>query len=201
MAIFRKDANGPRPQLLVQAQRIAAGLDVFEDFVLAPAAQKRARISEIKRRSDAAAAKVLQALERGEGPAAERRRLRRCSRELEELFFCVKAAAEDMTVFQSAADARLLQMAKALRDAGERIAAAIETLGAEPRACGAHLVAARRSEQRLQTICRRSLAELVKGPGVVAVMKGRELYRRFSDAGRHGAEAADILGELLAGKL
>jgi uncharacterized protein Yka (UPF0111/DUF47 family) len=201
VTVSNKSRAGLAPQILVQAERIAAGLEVFEEMVQAPAAAKGARISDIKKRADAAAAKLLQRIEQGEGPILERRRMRRCSRALEELLFCVKSAAEDILVFQAPEDENLLQMAKALKEAGERIAAAIQALPMDPQACGKHLVAAKRAEQRLQTIFRRSLSELVKGPNIVTILKSRELYRRLSDAGLHGAEAAEILGELLAATL
>ena len=193
------DNGALQSRLLAQAERIAAGLDVFEEMAKAPAAAKAARIAAVKRRADAAAAELLRALE--QAPASQRRRMRCCSRELAELFSCVKRAADDMLVFQTPVDENLLLMASALQRAGEGIVAALRALPGEPQACGSSLAAAKRAEHGLQTICRRSVSELVKGPNMVAILKGRELYRRLSDAGAHGAEAAELLAEMLASRL
>ncbi|MBI5245159.1 MAG: hypothetical protein HY922_15965 [Elusimicrobia bacterium] len=193
-----KRKAGFHPLLLAQAERAAEGLEAFEEFIQAPTAEKGALAAGAATRAEAAAGSLLDALDRGTEPAQERRRVRKCARALEDLCARMRHIAKETTLFGAEGAPGLARMAGALRDAGDNLLAAILVMPDDPRACQEHLLRAKRSEQRLQTVYRRELAGLLKNPSIVTILKMKELYRQLSDAGHCGGTAAEVLAELLA---
>lgn len=179
----------PLPPLLAEVRRLQLRLRRFEDFVLVPSSPAPAA-EPAGRDLDAAFA----ALKR---PAAELRIARACARSLEETGKALDEAAAEARLFGTPVDSFVRQAASVLREGGRELEAAAREGGraADPRA-GA-LVRARKAFLYVEGLTRKGLAEQLQQPGVVRMLKTRELYRRLSDAAAHGVEATDRLAELL----
>lgn len=107
------------------------------------------------------------------------------------------STVEEMLLFQAPTNARLVDMAEALYEGAQHITAAVGTLRHMPDGMQAHIIRAKKCENRMEHLYREALAELFKTPDVVTILKMREIYRHLSNAADRGDEAADILSDIL----
>ncbi len=91
----------------------------------------------------------------------------------------------------------MVQMAEALVEGAREITSAVAALRHMPGGMHAHIIKAKKSENRIEHLYREALAELFKTTDVVTILKMREIYRHMSNAADRGDEAADILSDIL----
>ncbi|MFH1725484.1 MAG: DUF47 family protein [Elusimicrobiota bacterium] len=183
--------------LLEQADKTLEGLAALDAFIQSPDPGRGMAVRDLEKEADGLRRAVVEALDGSVATPMDREDVFALSRAIDDMADYAKAAAEEMTLFEVPTDDFLRRMARALREAGQDIAAAVRSLRDSPRLAEDRVMRAKRTASFVERICREALSELLKKPGVVGVLKTREIYRHLSDAADRGNEAADIIGDML----
>ncbi|MBI5200457.1 MAG: hypothetical protein HY925_02625 [Elusimicrobia bacterium] len=156
---------------------------------------------EASKRAEAAAeaaARFEQSLETVSAPKGFRRDLFLISRALGRFANAGRALALEAVRYGVSEDPKLEEMAHSSRRSAEELAEAVERLGRAAAEILPKTMAAVRAAGRTDQVRREAEKAAVEDPSVVVSIKLRGLHRRFSDAARHAAEAAELLGEALS---
>lgn len=108
-----------------------------------------------------------------------------------------KSTVEEMMLFQVGPNEHIKKMTESLNDAAKDISAAVRLMRTHPQAATDHIVRAKKTENFMEHLYRRALAELFKDPDVITILKLREIYRHLSNAADRGDESANIIGDIL----
>ena len=197
MLFFRRKKFDFFQLLSQQADKTQEGLKALEEFIQQPTEGRGLAVQDREKEADELRRILIDALNQSLVTPIDREDIFGLSRAIDDMVDYAKSTVEEMMLFEVSSDEHLLRMAKALKEAGEDIVAAVKALRDHPRVCEEHLIRAKKTENLVEHIYREALAALFKTTDVIRILKTRELYRHLSNAADRGDEAADIIGDIL----
>ncbi len=183
--------------LLEQARKSEEGLQLLCDFVKAPSKELGDKVELAETEADELRRVLIDALNRTFVTPFDREDIFSLSRTIDDMVDYAKTTVEEMMLFGAPTDKFMVQMAEALVEGAREITSAVSSLRNMPDGMHAHIIKAKKSENRIEHLYREALAELFKTTDVVTIIKMREIYRHLSNAADRGDEAADILSDIL----
>lgn len=178
-----------------QAEKLLEALAALEECVLEPDREKGERVVALAGETSERGKKVVDALDSSRSRAGREEVFKLC-RALDGMADFSKAAADAMTLYGVPTSEPLVKIAEAVRTEGIELAAALGAVLRDPGGSEESLVRAKRAAGFAGTAARDALAELLKSPNVVTILKTKELYKHLSEAADRGDEAADIIGDI-----
>jgi len=112
---------------------------------------------------------------------------------LDDMLDYMTSAALEISLFDQASTPAMREMCRVLVHAAGCVRGAIASIATDRPAARAAARQASLSENRMEEIYRKTLAELFRGDDVRAMLKLREIYRHLSN----GADRADAIGKLV----
>jgi predicted phosphate transport protein (TIGR00153 family) len=183
--------------LLEQARVTEEGLKLLVEFVEKPGEEMGCRVEQAEKAADEVRRRLIDALNRTFVTPLDREDIFSLSRAVDDMVDYAKSTVEEMVLFQVQPNRHLRDMAMLLYEGAQHITRAIASLGHMPGDIQAHIILAKKSENKMEHLYREALAELFTTPDVVTIIKMREIYRHLSNAADRGDEAADILSDIL----
>jgi uncharacterized protein len=183
--------------LLEQARRSEDGLGLLCQFVEKPTEELGARVEYMEKEADELRRQLIDALNRTFVTPFDREDVFSLSRALDDMIDYANTTVEEMMLFEVQPDAHLQHMAQALYEGAKEITMAVAELRHMNGQMQAHIIRAKKFENRMEHLYREALAELFRNLDIVSILKKREIYRHLSNAADRGDEAADILSDIL----
>ena len=183
--------------LLDQARRSEEGLGLLCQFVEGPTEELGARVEYMEKEADELRRQLIEALNRTFVTPFDREDVFALSRALDDMIDYANTTVEEMMLFEVQPDSHLLHMAQALYEGAKEISLAVAELRHMSSSMQAHIIRAKKIENRMEHLYREALAEVFKDKDIVNILKKREIYRHLSNAADRGDEAANILSDIL----
>jgi uncharacterized protein len=180
-----------------QAEKVEEGMVSLYEFALDPNEEKGKCVSKIEEEADELRRMLIDDLNRAFITPIDREDIFALSRAIDDMCDYAKSTVEEMLLFEVGSNDHIKKMTETLNDAAKDIAAAVRLMRSHPQAATDHIVRAKKTENFMEHLYRRALAELFKNPDVTTILKLREIYRHLSNAADRGDEAANIIGDIL----
>jgi len=180
-----------------QAEKVQEGIDALHEFGLDPTEEKGNKVSRIENEADELRRILIEELNQSFVTPMDREDIYNLSRTIDDMCDYAKSTVEEMLLFEVSPNDHIKKMTEILHDAAKDITLAVRLMKSNAQAANEHLVRAKKTENHMEHLYRRALAELFKSPDVVMILKLREIYRHLSNAADKGDEAANIIGDIL----
>ncbi|MFA5976058.1 MAG: DUF47 family protein [Elusimicrobiota bacterium] len=193
---FRKRFNFYQ-MLLDQARMSEQGLGLLVAFVQNPTQELGERVEAAEKNADDLRRALIEALNRTFVTPLDREDIFALSRAIDDMVDYAKSTVEEMLLFQTPTNQHLKDMADALYEGGRHIAQAVSKLPHIPNGIEESIILAKKTENQMEHLYRKALAELFKDPDLRKILKMREIYRHLSNAADRADEAANIISDIL----
>jgi predicted phosphate transport protein (TIGR00153 family) len=126
------------------------------------------------------------------------------SRSIDDVMDYARTTVSEMVILKVKPTPFMHRMASLLKDAAHEILQAVRRLEKNPDVANEHAQRAKSLENQVESVYREAIADLFSGPEdihhVMEMLKMREVYRHLSNAADRGAEAGDIVADIVVKK-
>ena len=183
--------------LLNQAEKVEEGMEALYEFSLNPNEENGKKVSRIEEEADELRRVLIDELNHAFVTPIDREDIFGLSRTIDDMCDYAKSTVEEMMMFQVTSNEHIKKMTETLFQSSRDIAAAVRLMKTHPQAANDHVIRAKKSENYMEHLYRRALAELFKDADAITILKMREIYRHLSTAADRGDESANIIGDIL----
>jgi uncharacterized protein len=199
--MFKRKPNRFIQSLIDHSALMLQGFEALEDYVRKPNREPAKTVSTLEKRADELHRILIDDLNRTFITPFDREDILALSLAIDDLLDYASTTVDEMVILDIEANDHLRRMVALLRESAERIHSGVTRLADRPHIAINHAMEARSVEDRVEEVYREALAELFRGPKdadhIVEILKLREIYRHLSNAADRGAEAADVLSNIV----
>jgi uncharacterized protein len=184
-----------------QALVTLRGLQALEDFSRSGSTEHAEDVMRLEKEADDLRRVIIDELNHTFVTPIDREDIFSLSRAIDDMLDYANTTVEEMTLLEVQPNDYVRRMVTVLREAANEIHRAVRHLNGHPQIANDYAVRAKGLENRAEAIYREALGDLFTRvediPGVVYVLKMREVYRHLSNAADRGDEAADIITDIV----
>lgn len=185
-------------KLLADQSRLSEdGLRLLCEFMRRPSEELGVAIDQAEKKADGLRRELIEAINRTLITPIDREDIFALSGALDDMIDYAASTVEEMLLFEASTNGFMTDLADGLYEEARHVTRAVEALATMDKRLQEHIIAAKKSENRVEHIYREALAELFRGRDTITILKLREIYRHLSNAADRGDEAADILSDIL----
>lgn len=200
-APFKGRPNRFFVRLCEQATLTLHGLDVLLNYMTAPSRASANQVHMLEKQADEVRRMLIEELNRTFATPIDREDIFALSRAIDDILDYAESTVIEMDMLSVQPNNYLQMMTKLLRDGAEEIELAMERLQHHPAVANEHAMKAKAIENRIESIYRRAIADLFRGPKdsaqMIEMLKLREVYRHMSNAADRSDEAANIISDIV----
>ena len=203
MGLFKRKQKQNRFILLLlqQAELTLEGFNILQEYMSQPDEKLAQRIREVEKEADEVRRILIDELNRTFVTPFDREDIFALSLTIDDMLDYAYTTVDEMEIFQAEPNEYLRRMVSLLHDAAMEIYRGVQRLGEHPGVANEHAVRAKALENRVEKVYREALAHLFNTPktldDIVVMLKLREIYRHLSNAADRGAEAANVIGDIV----
>jgi predicted phosphate transport protein (TIGR00153 family) len=140
---------------------------------------------------------LIQALNRTFITPFDREDIYILSKSLDDILDYFKTTVSEMEIYCVKPSDRLLEMIRKLKDGAWNIWNSVYNMKQNPSLSTQYAIKAKKCENKVETIYRQSVAELLESDDIKYIIKLRELYRHLSNCADRIDQAADMICNIL----
>jgi len=198
---FKRRQNKFISLIIEQAALTLKGLDLLKEYMDSQTPETAQQITAAEKEADEVRRILIDELNRTFITPFDREDIFALSRAVDDMLDYGYTTVDEMEILKVKPTEYMLRIASLLRDAASEIHLAAQRLEHHPGVAAEHAQRAKALENRVENVYREALAELFSGPEdvkhVVKMLKKREVYRHLSNAADRGAEAANIIADVV----
>lgn len=119
------------------------------------------------------------------------------SKSLDDILDYYKTTVNEMEIYQIGPSAELIEFVDMLRTGSHSIHDAIYTMKTNPSVSVQCSITAKKCENKVEEIYRKSVAQLLTGDDIKYIIKMREMYRHLSNCADKIDQSADLICHIL----
>ncbi len=154
-------------------------------------------VKEIEKKADDKRGELIQELNRTFITPFDREDIYTLSKALDDILDYFKTTVNEMEVYKVDFSADLLEFIQMLEQGSGEIQDAVHSLRRDALKSAKSAIKAKKCENKVEEIYRKSIAQLLEGDNVKYIIKMREVYRHLSNCADRIDEAADIICNVL----
>jgi len=201
---LKRDPDRFHRHLIEQSLVIEEGLEYLVNYMEMPSKNNAKSIRKCEKAADEIRRIVLDDLNITFVTPIDREDISALSRDLDDVLDYAWSTVNEMDILDVEPNEHLLEMAKLIRDGGEKLRMAVERLHDHPRIANEHAVRALSISGRMEELYSTALADLfdvnskkISAETVIFILKLRESYRHMFRASRSVGQAANTIGDIV----
>jgi uncharacterized protein len=119
------------------------------------------------------------------------------SKSLDDILDYYKTAVNEIEIYRIESSPELIEFVALLQTGSQNICDAIFRIKSDPAASMENAMKAKKSENKVEALYRKSIADLLSGDDIKYIIKMRELYRHLSNCADRIDQAADFICHIL----
>lgn len=187
--------------LIQQAEITLRGMVALEAYMKRTTEEQAAAVVQAEKDADEVRRILIDDLNRTFVTPIDREDIFALSRAIDDVMDYAYSTVEEMEILEVEPNDFLRRMVSLLHDAANEIHLAMLRLKENPGVAVEHATRAKALENRVERVYREALAALFSGPedipGVMRVLKLREIYRHLSNCADRGDEAANVIHDIV----
>lgn len=185
-------------QLLIdQAEKVEEGMRQLNEFAEDPCESNAQKVQRLEEEADELRRILIDELNHSFVTPIDREDIFALSRSIDDMCDYAKSTVEEMQIFGVEPNDHIRKMTEALYESSRDIASAVRLMRTHPQAANDHLVRAKKTENYMEHLYRKALADLFATSDAIQILKLREIYRHLSNAADRGDESANVICDIL----
>lgn len=180
-----------------QADLIMDSARALEQFVKSQDQKYADTVKSKEKDGDEKRMELIQALNRTFITPFDREDIYILSKSLDDILDYFKTTVSEMEIYCVKPSDRLLEMIRKLKDGAWNIWNSVYNMKQNPSLSTQYAIKAKKCENKVETIYRQSVAELLESDDIKYIIKLRELYRHLSNCADRIDQAADMICNIL----
>ena len=180
-----------------QAGQVTHTVNLLADFMGTSDPEIGRQIRKDEHAADAIKVRNLHILNEAFSTDIDREDIYRAIVDLDEIVNYCKDCVNEMDALAVTPDKYTYELAAALRDGCQTLAAGFTILGGTPQDAARNADTARKHGRRMEKLYRRALAELFQGDDYLNILKRREIYQHLDRAGGRLEHCANTLHDIV----
>lgn len=201
LKIFRKRRNVFIKLIHEQASLTLEGMDILKKYLTQPDEVLADQLTAKEKEADESRRILIDELNRTFITPFDREDIFALSRAIDDVLDYAYSTMTEIVIFKVQPTEFMVRICSLLRDASFEILKAVERLQDHPGVAAEHAQRAKALENRVETVYREALADMLQETEdvktLVKMMKYREVYRHLSNAADRGDEAANVLADII----
>jgi uncharacterized protein len=180
-----------------QSEFIVKSVSALESYVGTLDPSYAAEVKSLEREADRKRNELVQELNKTFITPFDREDIYMLSKALDDILDYYKTTVNEMEIYQIGLSTELAKFTQMLQQGSEAIREAVRTMKPDVSLSAQNAVKAKKFENKVEEIYRKSVAQLLESDDIKYIIKMREIYRHLSNCADRIDEAADIICQIL----
>ena len=180
-----------------QSEFIVKSVSALESYVGTLDPSYAAEVKSLEKEADRKRNELVQELNKTFITPFDREDIYMLSKALDDILDYYKTTVNEMEIYQIGLSAELAKFMQMLQQGSEAIREAVRTLKPDVSLSAKNAVKAKKCENKVEEIYRKSVAKLLESDDIKYIIKMREIYRHLSNCADRIDEAADLICHIL----
>ncbi|MCX7956308.1 MAG: DUF47 family protein [Endomicrobia bacterium] len=180
-----------------QLNKIKEGIGLLIEFLVDMTEDNKNKVLIAEKEADILRKQIVDELNISFITPFDREDINALSRAVDDIMDYIKTTVEEMVILKVKTDNYMIDMVKTISKGMEDLILAFDCISNKLGNCREYLVLAKKTENNVEDLYRKAIAELFETDNIKNILKTREVYRHLSNAADRLDEAANVMSNIL----